>query len=373
MRFNFLIFYLFFNSVCWSQSDTMFLINKETIYFDYDKSNIKSDQALLLDNLFGKIKLDSSHRISIAAHTDLNGSQSYNRKLSERRANAVKKYLEERGVNNDQISVSFFGEEQPLSTSTTDESHQKNRRATLSILEIKKGRWIYGQSIDKQTRSGIQSTIKMHSKYWEDSIQSDQQGNFKLFVPDNEVIGLDIVAEGYLLKMEMMKTNNSIIKNPLQIELDKIGVGEKFDLNRLFFVGDKDLLLDGSFNILPLILEFMTSNPEICISINGHINLPNTNKTKINTHYHDLSIARSRRVFKYLETNGISSDRMVYKGFGNWEMLYPTARIEHYMAKNRRVEILISDCEEIKTTPNDTISTQSHFYYFEEQVYTKKQ
>jgi outer membrane protein OmpA-like peptidoglycan-associated protein len=355
-----------------SQSDTLLLVGKTVIQFESNSSEIRSDQTTKLDSILSKTNDVNVLSFQISAHTDLVGSEAYNKRLSEKRASSARAYLLSKGVSPSRIAVSYFGEQRPVSYTINEQDNQLNRRAEINILSPKSSVWITGRTIDKDSKQGIQSMVKMHSKFWKDSIQTNEKGHFKILVPQGEVIGLDIIAPNYILDMQMLKISNTKDQKAHIIELSKVTIGSKFDLNRLFFVGDKDLLLPGSFNILPLLYEFMESNSNTCISIHGHINLPNTNKTQINTHYHDLSIARARRVYNYLLSRGINADRMIYKGFGNWEMVYPTAREEHLMAQNRRVEIIISDCREVHPMSNDTILPQSFFYEFKEQDYSSE-
>jgi outer membrane protein OmpA-like peptidoglycan-associated protein len=58
-------------------------------------------------------------------------------------------------------------------------------------------------------------------------------------------------------------------------------------------------------------------------------------------HNMQLSVNRAKAVYDYLEDKGIETNRMAYKGFGATKLLFPDARSEDRMKKNRRVEILI--------------------------------
>ncbi len=62
------------------------------------------------------------------------GSDSYNQRLSEDRANAVRNYLIEQGVSSDRIEAVGYGEKQPVATNDTEEGRQLNRRVEFKIL-----------------------------------------------------------------------------------------------------------------------------------------------------------------------------------------------------------------------------------------------
>jgi OmpA-OmpF porin, OOP family len=72
--------------------------------------------------------------IEVAGHTDAVGSEEYNQRLSEQRAQAVKDYLVERGVAADRISVVGYGESQPRSTNDTIEGRRLNRRVEVRAI-----------------------------------------------------------------------------------------------------------------------------------------------------------------------------------------------------------------------------------------------
>ena len=75
----------------------------------------------------------SSIKMSVAGYTDYIGSNEYNLKLSVRRANSVKKYLMKRHVPTTSITITGYGEENPVAPNETPEGRQKNRRVELQI------------------------------------------------------------------------------------------------------------------------------------------------------------------------------------------------------------------------------------------------
>ena len=102
-----------------------------TVNFDFDSSKLKSDDLEKLNKLIGQLDQDS--RIEIVGHACEIGSRTYNQKLSERRAEAVKDYLMDRGIPEDNISVKGEGEDNPVRGNETDEMRQENRRAEIML------------------------------------------------------------------------------------------------------------------------------------------------------------------------------------------------------------------------------------------------
>jgi len=82
--------------------------------FDFDKSVIKPDARMKLDDLVGKIKDVNLEVVIAIGHTDRIGSDAYNMKLSLRRANAVKSYLIRKGIPANRIYAEGKGEKQPV-------------------------------------------------------------------------------------------------------------------------------------------------------------------------------------------------------------------------------------------------------------------
>lgn len=98
-------------------------------YFDYDKSNIRSDaqQALTSDADF--LKAHSGDKFTIEGQCDERGSEEYNLGLGDKRANAAKKFLVDLGVSGDRISTISYGKDRPVCTEHNEDCWQKNRRA----------------------------------------------------------------------------------------------------------------------------------------------------------------------------------------------------------------------------------------------------
>src|SRR5699024_5125464 len=75
------------------------------VYFGFDKYDVTSEYAQLLDAHAAFLRANPSVRITIGGHADERGTPEYNIALGERRANAVKMYLQGKGVSADQLSI----------------------------------------------------------------------------------------------------------------------------------------------------------------------------------------------------------------------------------------------------------------------------
>ena len=100
------------------------------VEFAFDKSDISEDSEVVLDVAADQLKECASRRVRVEGHTDFIGSDDYNQKLSERRADAVRSYLQGRGVRNP-LDVQGFGESRPIAPGRSDEDRARNRRVEL--------------------------------------------------------------------------------------------------------------------------------------------------------------------------------------------------------------------------------------------------
>ena len=107
-----------------------------TIYFDFDKWNIRRDAAFELDKVVEAMKKYPDLKIHIVSHTDIRGTKEYNQKLSEKRAKATMEYIISKGIDASRLSAEGKGESEPAvkCTRCTEKQHQLNRRSEFIIV-----------------------------------------------------------------------------------------------------------------------------------------------------------------------------------------------------------------------------------------------
>jgi outer membrane protein OmpA-like peptidoglycan-associated protein len=104
------------------------------VLFDFDKSDIRPDAAAALARLATVIRAYPAGRAEIQGHTDAKGDAAYNQRLSERRAEAVKRWLVEREkITADHLATRGFGKGRPVADNATDAGRQKNRRVEVVV------------------------------------------------------------------------------------------------------------------------------------------------------------------------------------------------------------------------------------------------
>lgn len=111
------------------------------IYFDLDKSFIRTDAALELQKILNVLKTYPNMKIEINSHTDSRASFIYNEKLSERRAKSTLEWLVSKGISRNRLTAKGYGEYKLINVcmdnvDCTEEAHQANRRSEFIVKSL---------------------------------------------------------------------------------------------------------------------------------------------------------------------------------------------------------------------------------------------
>ena len=104
------------------------------ILFDFDSSTLRPEGYNNLQKLVSIINRDTDTILVIVGHTDSSGDDSYNLRLSERRAQSASTYMISQGLPASRIQTVGRGEYEPIAENTTDAGRQKNRRIEVAIV-----------------------------------------------------------------------------------------------------------------------------------------------------------------------------------------------------------------------------------------------
>jgi peptidoglycan-associated lipoprotein len=102
-------------------------------HFDLDQAKIRSGEGRMLRDHARWLKSNQNATVTIGGHADERGSEEYNLRLGERRANAVRAYLIARGVEADRVTVTSHGERSPACSDHTESCWSQNRRAEFQV------------------------------------------------------------------------------------------------------------------------------------------------------------------------------------------------------------------------------------------------
>jgi OmpA-OmpF porin, OOP family len=109
-------------------------------FFDVNKSVVKPEGKAKMDDLVSKIKDINLEVIIAVGHTDSDGSDAFNQKLSVARAEAVKAYLVSKGIEKNRVYTEGKGEKQPVADNKTKEGKAKNRRVEIEVVGTRTNR-----------------------------------------------------------------------------------------------------------------------------------------------------------------------------------------------------------------------------------------
>src|SRR5690606_26262820 len=103
---------------------------------DFDKATLKEESKIELDKLAQLLKLNPNLIVQINSYCDERGTDEYNIKLSQQRAQAVVDYLISKGISPNRLIAKGWGKTNPvIPNATTEEEHQLNRRTTFNIIQ----------------------------------------------------------------------------------------------------------------------------------------------------------------------------------------------------------------------------------------------
>lgn len=117
-----------------SQADFVSRAGSDTVHFGTDRYDLKPGEAAILDAQARWLAQYPSIHVTIEGHCDERGTREYNLALGERRANAVKNYLANRGVSPSRMSVISYGKERPIAMGSDEDAWAQNRRAVTVLL-----------------------------------------------------------------------------------------------------------------------------------------------------------------------------------------------------------------------------------------------
>ena len=291
MNFKFYLSILIFAcNLSWSQEQ--FSVYFESNKFELTITESKSLQDWILQNSSSKI-------IGVYGFCDEDGSAKFNDTLASKRIDFVFQKVRNKLKIREDFKTRSFGElhqQSPIKS--------KNRKVTLFYLKEKD---ISREAEILGLKPKEMATVKPPISFPDKIIVQNPNGT----------------KSEYSLNVKFMQAVN------------EANVGEKLQLENLNFVLNTFAVVNESRGKLYELLLVMQNNPNIKISIEGHLCCIAVDKK-------DLSTQRAKAVYKFLEINGIDKSRMSYKGFGSTIPIFSLPeKTENERAANRRVEIEI--------------------------------
>ncbi|MEM9837359.1 MAG: OmpA family protein, partial [Bacteroidota bacterium] len=283
--------------------DSIEVHQTDTIYFDFGRAVIKPEAKRVLQKIW-EDKLPDLE-LYLEGHTDAVGSNSANENLAHKRVTAVEQFMGALGWESDKIITRSFGEKRLLVP--TQAREERNRRVFIRSGLPQRYHLFRGRAVDS-LGNPLPSSVIAHGKYLQDSTRSDANGYFSIWLPINQVVGLDIYAPGYLYSSQYFKVSPTAGPN-FNMVLKKATAGAKMDVPDLFFVGNKATLLPSGKKAIKRLLSFMQRNPGLTVEIAGHVNWPGL-RQKEGTFSWNLATARANFVREYLIHRGVDPNML---------------------------------------------------------------
>lgn len=133
-----------------------------------------------------------------------------------------------------------------------------------------------------------------------------------------------------------LKKEEPVVEESLTDQAKNLKTGDKLTLKNLNFYNRSGVIVPSSEPILKELLSIMVERPDLKIEIQGHI------CCQLGTDLENIATIRARAIYNFLFENGISKNRIQYKGFGSSKPIHPIPeRNEQERNENRRVEIMV--------------------------------
>ncbi len=201
--------------------------------------------------------------------------------------------------------------------------------------------YVKGTVMDAITKKPLEASVDILDLEKNDPVyqdySSEEEGYFLATITTGKDYALNIAKEGYLFYSGNFSLKGRVTKDSFNIRvyLQPIEIGGKVVLQNIFFATNKFDLQDESRTELQKLIDFLTQNPKLKIEVSGHTDNKGTMQAN-----QVLSENRARSVYQYLIANGISADRLSFKGFGQTQPI-ASNDTEDGRSQNRRTEFKI--------------------------------
>ncbi|GAB2696598.1 hypothetical protein GCM10027037_20650 [Mucilaginibacter koreensis] len=109
--------------------------NFSNIQFEFNSAVLKTGSYPVLDHIAAEMKKDNTAKFMLNGHSSTEGTAEHNMALSVERANSVKLYLTNTGVDGSRLTVKGYGETKPIASNNTEEGKAQNRRVEVKVIQ----------------------------------------------------------------------------------------------------------------------------------------------------------------------------------------------------------------------------------------------
>ena len=244
--------------------------------------------------------------------------------------------------------ITFLGPEKLMAYGSEDNLIASSKTTIIQKIEPEKVEVrtvrltiLKGVVTDALSEEPIEAVIEIFDNEKDELVSTmnsnSKTGRYLVSLPSGRNYGISVKAEGYLFFSENFDipettTYQEVTKD---VVLSKVGIGSRIVLRNIFFDYGQATLRETSFSELNRLVGLMKAYPRMKIEIGGHTD--NHGSLSFNT---KLSEDRAKSVVDYLIDNGISKDRLAYKGYAFTEPI-ATNDTDEGRQQNRRVEFKV--------------------------------
>ncbi len=309
------------------------MININTIYFDFDKWNIRPDAARELDKVIAVMKEHPSMVIEGGSHTDSRAREAYNQILSEKRAKATVDYIIAAGIDPSRLASKGYGEMQLVNDCSSfvkckREEHQLNRRTEFVIVNDN-DRF----ASTAATLENVKVDKSVNSTYVDlDAVAKAEVEPQQI---EEKPIKVEAVVEIDETQQEVKIETDSVVDSGLAIATSFI------EIDPIYYPYDTWSISDNELVELEKIVRIMRDNPGLVVEAGAH-----TDSKNREAYNQILSDKKAKTVVNYLVSRGINPIRISGKGYGELRLVnrcisFAKDCSEEEHQANRRIEFMI--------------------------------
>lgn len=291
------------------------------LYFAFDSYKVTKKSQEVLSSNINALSKDNIVGFEIYGYCDDLGTNSYNDRLSRKRANAIQKALVDLGIPRKNINkIQGLGEIQLQDNDPINEQREKNRRVEIRILY----RIADSLLVINTDEPAINATIK-------NDLPLEIENQPKLIENEKKIVDQSTIAEETIAEPKNEDDELDI--------LTVMSKGERLTLEEILFVSGTAKLIKSSEIEIKRLAKTLQKNSNIKIQILGHVCCARfgLDGKNYSTGKRNLSVVRAKAVYDKLKNLGVSTDQMIYEGRKSKEPL--GGPVEN----DRRVEIMILD------------------------------
>lgn len=317
-----------------------FVMDTSMVYFEYDEDIPIRFPAELFVRLSSQMRTFPESIIRLEGRADIRGTNEYNKDLAARRCSSVVEFLVNKGFPSNRFEIVAYGDENPLADNETEEGMQENRSVLIQFGHKMPMRTLTGQLKTYDTKRPVTAILYVQGRYYIDTLHIDGNGKFSMDVPGAGILSLEAYGRDYILEKTMINPARTGYDLGI-VELKRIETGDVYNFSDLLFISNQAILMDGFDKLLSRVSALIVQNPHFRFEIQGHVHWPHGTKQMEGTAMYLLSENRAKFIYDYLLSEGVTPERMEWKAYSNWHMIYPNAQEEDEARHNRRVSIKV--------------------------------